>query len=87
MADLPKAVVAKVMSLEEMINHLTKRVTEGLRLSFREFSKDKKANKVHVIVSFLAMLELVKQGIISVVQDKHYDDIVMETESLGIPKY
>lgn len=85
--NLPKAVVARVMSLEEMITHLTKRVTEGLRLSFREFSKDKKANKVHIIVSFLAMLELVKQGIISVAQERHGEDIVMETEQLGVPKY
>ena len=84
---LPKAVVAKVMSLEEMITHLTKRVTNGLRMSFREFSADGKANKVHVIVSFLAMLELVKQGVISVAQEKQFDDIVMETEELGVPKY
>ncbi len=84
---LPKAVVAKVMSLEEMITHLTKRVTEGLRMSFREFSKSGKANKVHVIVGFLAMLELVKQGIISVAQEKHFEDIVMETEQVGVPRY
>ena len=32
---LPKAIVAKVMSLEEMITHLTKRVTDSLRISFR----------------------------------------------------
>jgi len=83
---LPKAIVAKVMSLEEMIMHLTKRVTNSLRMSFREFSKGK-GDKVHVIVSFLAMLELVKQGVISVTQDRHFDDIVMETESLGVPKY
>lgn len=101
---LPKAVVAKVMSLEDMITHLTKRVTDSLRISFREFSKSGKPacalaceytqaghadreNKVHVIVSFLAMLELVKQGIISVAQEKHFDDIVMETESLRTPHY
>ncbi len=84
---LPKAIVAKVMSLEEMITHLTKRVSDSLRMSFREFSKSDKANKVHVIVSFLAMLELVKQGVISVAQEKHFDDIVMETEQLGVPKY
>lgn len=84
---LPKTVIAKVVSLEEMITHLTKRVTESLRMSFREFAKDKKGNKVHVIVSFLAMLELVKQGIISVTQDRHFEDIVMETEYLGVPKY
>ena len=84
---LPKAVVTKVMSLEDMITRLTKRVTDNLRMSFREFSKDDRENKVHVIVSFLAMLELVKQGIISVAQEKHFEDIIMETEALETPPY
>jgi len=84
---LPKAVVAKVMSLEEMITHLTERVSNSLRISFREFSKANKESKVHVIVSFLAMLELVKQGIISVTQDRQFEDIVMETEKVGMPHY
>lgn len=84
---LPKVIVEKVMSLEEMITHLTKRVTDSLRMSFKEFSGSERANKAHVIVSFLAMLELVKQGIISVNQERHGEDIVMETEGLGIPNY
>jgi len=84
---LPKVVVEKVMSLEEMITHLTKRVTDSIKMSFKEFSKGEKTNKVHVIVSFLAMLELVKQGIISVTQESHSDDILMETETLGTPNY
>lgn len=102
---LPKVAVLKIMSLEEMIINLTKRVTDALRMSFRDFTKGEKpayapaskytqagshtdmATKVHIIVSFLAMLELVKQGVISVTQDKHFEDIVMETEWLGVPKY
>ncbi|KKT45166.1 MAG: Segregation and condensation protein A [Parcubacteria group bacterium GW2011_GWA2_44_15] len=84
---LPKAIIEKVMSLEEMITHLTKRVADSLRISFREFSKTHKGGKIHVIISFLAMLELVKQGIISVSQERHGDDILMETEHLGVPKY
>ena len=83
---LPKAVVDKVISLEEMISNLTSRITTGLKMSFRDFSKDKEG-RVNVIVSFLAMLELVKQGIINVVQERHFDDIVMETEHVGLPKY
>jgi chromatin segregation and condensation protein Rec8/ScpA/Scc1 (kleisin family) len=56
-------------------------------MSFRDFSKGDKATKVHIIVSFLAMLELVKQGVISVTQDRHFDDIVMETEEVHTPHY
>lgn len=84
---LPKVVVDKVISLEVMIESLTKRVAESLRMSFREFSSAHKAEKVNVIVSFLAMLELVKQGVIDVTQEKHFDDIHMETEQVGVPRY
>ncbi len=84
---LPKVVVDKVISLEVMIESLTKRVTENLRMSFREFSGAHKGERVNVIVSFLAMLELVKQGVIDVSQEKHFDDIHMATEQLGVPRY
>ncbi|HEY0907986.1 MAG TPA: ScpA family protein [Candidatus Paceibacterota bacterium] len=84
---LPKVVVDKVISLENMIESLTKRVTESLKMSFREFSSAHKAEKVNVIVSFLAMLELVKQGVIDVTQEKHFDDIHMQTEQVGVPRY
>jgi chromatin segregation and condensation protein Rec8/ScpA/Scc1 (kleisin family) len=56
-------------------------------MSFRDFAKVGKEHKVNVIVGFLAMLELVKQGVITVTQEKHFDDIHMESESVGIPRY
>lgn len=84
---LPKAVVRKIISLEESITKLTERITSGLRMSFNEFTKEHKQEKVNVIVSFLAMLELVKQGIIDVNQDKSFGDINMETKKLSIPRY
>jgi segregation and condensation protein A len=100
---LPKAVVQKVMSLEEMITRLTERVTKNLRMSFKEFAKmggtaggagNSTGNsevKVHIIVSFLAMLELVKQGIIQVTQEEslanRHGDIHMETKTAGVPHY
>lgn len=84
---LPKALVQKIISLEEMTENLTKRIANSLRLSFKEFSKMGKANKVEVIVGFLAMLELVKQGIMRVTQERHFDDILMETEKVNTPRY
>ncbi len=85
---LPKAIVEKIMSLEEMIDNLTERIKSNLKMSFKEFSgAHKKVAKVHIIVSFLAMLELVKQGILSVSQEKHFSDITMETERIDVPKY
>lgn len=97
-ADMPKtevvskAVVEKVISLEEMIENLTRRITANLKMSFKDFSGLSgkigiKQNKLAVIVSFLAMLELVKQGIIQVRQDRGFQDIEMETQQMGVPSY
>jgi len=85
--ELPKAAIKKIMSLEEAIENLSVRIQSALRMSFKEFAKAGKQEKVNVIVSFLALLELVKEGVISVTQNKHFEDIVMETEYLGVPKY
>ena len=79
---LPQVIVQKVVSLEETITRLSERVATGLRMSFREFSGPVTAErKVNIIVSFLAMLELVKQGIISVTQEYDGADIQMESKS------
>ena len=84
---MKEAIVQKVISLEMMVEKLTKRIEQNLKMSFREFSKLEKDKRIHVIVSFLAMLELVKQGIITVVQESHFSDIVMESEHIDVPKY
>ncbi len=93
---VPHAVIKKVMSLEEMIESLTERITKSMKMSFKDFSglgkeemnKEKfQENKIEIIVSFLAMLELVKQGIIDVRQEVHFQDIEMETQRVGIPRY
>lgn len=84
---LPKAVVKKIISLEEVIENLTERIKSGLKMSFRNFSNIGKQDKVTVIVSFLAMLELVKQGIIQATQEKLFEDIDMETQDLAVPRY
>ncbi|MDQ3077099.1 MAG: segregation/condensation protein A [bacterium] len=84
---IPKAVVRKVISLEEMIGSLTQRIKSSLKMSFRDFANVGKHEKVHVIVSFLAMLELVKQGVIMVNQEKEFEDIHIETQEIGVPRY
>ena len=84
---IPKAIVKKVISLEEMIVTLTERIQSSLKLSFRDFARVGKEEKLNVIVSFLAMLELVKQGIVSVTQEKEFADIDIETQNLAVPRY
>ncbi len=71
----PKATVAKVISLEEMISRMSERINKTIQMSFKDFSGAGKKDKLTVIISFLAMLELVKQGIIRVKQEKDFQDI------------
>ncbi len=83
----PSVTVKKVVSLEEMIVNLSDRIKGALTMSFRDFSGIGKKEKVEVIVSFLAMLELVKRGVLLVKQENHFDDITIETDSISIPSY
>lgn len=85
---IPKKTVQKIVSLEETIDILTKRINNCLKMSFSEFSGKKgKSERITVVVSFLAMLELVKQGTIIVRQERIFSDIDMETQDLRVPRY
>lgn len=79
--------IQKMMTIEEVVQNLTARIQNSISLSFREFSGADKSAKIDIIVSFLAMLELVKQEIISVRQEVHFDDIQMENRNIGVPHY
>ena len=79
----PEVVVMKIRSLEDTINDLVERVHKSLKMSFREFSasgdyKTHKEKKVGTIVSFLAMLELVRQGFMEAFQGEDFSDINIE---------
>ena len=83
---LPQLMVKKVISLEETIQNLAKRIQSSFKMTFKDFASSQK-EKVNVIVSFLAMLELVKEGIINVTQERHFDDIRMEAGKVDVPHY
>ncbi len=84
---LPEVMVKKVVSLEDMIGDLTQRIQTQLRMSFKDFAGEHKGDRVNFIVSFLAMLELVKQGVVNVTQESNFGDIQMETKEVGVPRY
>lgn len=94
---LPKVIVKKVMSLEEMIEKLAERISEASKISFKDFhglstgkagSKNTMTyeKKVSIIIGFLAMLELIKRGAIRVTQEGR-GDIEMESEAVNTPIY
>ena len=84
---LPKVAVKTIVSIEEMIDRLQQRVSSALRLSFKEFAGVGKKERTEIIVSFLAMLELVKQGILTASQDSHFSDITLESDAVSTPTY
>jgi segregation and condensation protein A len=84
---LPQLIVKKVRSLQEAINDLASRIQSAISMRFSEFAPQDKNEKISVIVSFLGMLELVKQGIIEVEQSGHFQDIGMQTTTPSLPRY
>lgn len=91
---LPSIEIRKVFSIEEMIDSLTTRITSAMKMSFRDFAhshsydaETHKEKKVYVIVSFLAMLELVRQGLVDVVQNNTFDDMeIVKYEEISIER-
>ncbi len=82
---LAEAAVAPVLALEEVISGLKHRLTTAFRARFSELTKER--SKPDIIVYFLAMLELVRSGSASVTQEKLFEDITIEIESTGLPRY
>ena len=85
--ELPEARVKPLITIEEMMDQLAKRVQNAMTLSFNEFSKSSR-EKIEVIVSFLALLELVKQGAVAAEQYDTYGDIrISHTTTTSVPHY
>ncbi|MBP6860643.1 MAG: segregation/condensation protein A [Candidatus Pacebacteria bacterium] len=82
----PEVRVKSTVTIEEMMDSLMTRVQGALTLSFKQFSGSAK-DKVEVIVSFLALLELVKQGSIEAAQQSDFGDITLSNASASVPRY
>lgn len=78
--------VRKTVSLEDIMKRLETRVTEQFRVSFKNFSGET-AERPEIIVSFLAVLELIKQGIVMARQESRFADFEIEVERVDTPKY
>jgi segregation and condensation protein A len=83
---LPEVRVRKVISIDEMLTKLTERVASAAKFSFRQWQntipgEDRETIKGNVIVSFLAMLELVRQGMMDALQNLEFDDIELSAIS------
>ena len=85
--ELPEARVKPLVTIEEMMDRLAKRVQSAMTLSFNEFSGNQK-EKIEIIVSFLAVLELVKQDAVAAEQFTAHGDIsIKHTAHSSVPHY
>ncbi|MDP2812544.1 MAG: segregation/condensation protein A [bacterium] len=71
--NLPKVAIARAISIGEKIQQIKDQIKQFGKLSFKSILKKK--DKMETIISFLAMLELVKQREIVVDQDKLFGDL------------
>ncbi|OGY41836.1 MAG: hypothetical protein A2Y82_00710 [Candidatus Buchananbacteria bacterium RBG_13_36_9] len=75
--ELPKKVIEKSIKLSERIQHIKDLIFKEVSTSFCKMLGDSKS-KTEKIVSFLAILELVKQKIINVEQNELFEDIILK---------
>lgn len=84
---LSEVSVASVISLEDMIDRLSERIQKAMHMTFSSFAGST-TDKREVVVSFLAMLELVKRGMLLVEQERDFAEIRMNyTGTVGAPRY
>lgn len=75
--NLPKAKIKEVVSIQEKINHLQQLLSTQVEAKLSEILSKAK-NRPEVIVTFLALLELIKQKILTVEQEALFTDIVVK---------
>ena len=76
--ELPKEVIRRAVSLHEKIQSIQKMIAEKATMQFSQLLHSAKS-RMEVIVTFLALLELVKQRTVTLHQTALFDDISVES--------
>ena len=77
---LPQEMIKKTVSIQEKINEIREIILKKSSLSFGALLS-KAESKTEIIVTFLAILELVKNQSVQVLQKNIFDDICIEKSS------
>ncbi len=78
--NLPKAKIREIISIQEKIDHLQQVLESEIETKLSDILSKAK-NKPEVIVTFLALLELIKQKILTVEQETLFTDIIVRKYS------
>lgn len=76
-AKFPKKILEEVVTISEKIDHLQRLIHEKVELKLKDLLASAKS-KTETIVTFLALLELVKQKILTTEQEALFSDIVIK---------
>lgn len=68
------------VTLDDKMNYLQEFITQNKEFSFRKLLVNQKS-KMHLVVTFLAILEMMKMGEIIVVQENTFDDILITSNA------
>jgi chromatin segregation and condensation protein Rec8/ScpA/Scc1 (kleisin family) len=89
--------IKKLISIEEMMDTLSERITGAFNMKFTVFSGGSKKrfenedefreHKRHIALSFLALLELIKQNMILASQNDLFDEIDLQSTKVNTPTY
>ena len=74
-SELPEKTIERIVSIEEKMTELINRITDKAAQTLRGVISTE--NRQEIIVTFLAMLELLKQGLVVVRQEKDFGDITI----------
>ncbi len=95
--EVEKVKIKKTVSIEEMMNTLSQRIKGAFNMKFTTFSggvkkvfKDEEEfrdHKRHIAVSFLALLELIKQNMILAEQGDLFQEIDLQSTKVNTPEY
>ena len=75
--NLPKAKIREAISIQEKIQALQNQLSSQIETKLSDLLKNAK-NKEEVIITFLALLELIKQRMFSVDQDELFADVTIK---------
>lgn len=82
---VPEKKVEKQMSLKEVLENITTKITRFVRAQFSELTVG--SDKKDTAISFLAVLELYKQGFVDLSQNELFGSIMVEKNTVETPNY
>lgn len=78
---IPKKILEEVITISEKIDQLQKMIAQKVEMKMHELVQSANS-KTETIVTFLALLELVKQKILTVEQETMFSDIIIKRSDI-----